>query len=351
MKKALFVVQGLLLSLLVLPVFSQDRSDEIIRVETSLVNIPVIVSDRQNRYVPGLTAANFKVYQDGAEQKIEVFNNEDAPMNIVLVLDTSLSTESVLGKIKKAAREFVKVLDAGDRAMIASIDNNFEVLSELTSDKKQLDRAIKNAEIGNRVGTVIYDGLHEVIFGKLKNIKGRKAVIFLTDGMDFGSYMTERELLEELAESDTVIYPVFYETAGQRPPAPQRQPPFPGRGGVFGRGGVPGGRGGMGRGRGIPGRGGNRPRSGRPNADRMNERAREFLQKLAGNTGGRLFQQETDDLSDIFKQIADEMKRQYLIGYYPPEGSPAGTVHSIRVEVDRPNSVVRSKTSYRSVAK
>jgi VWFA-related protein len=345
MKKACFVFLGLLLPFFILSVFAQDKPDEVIRVDTALVNIPVIVSDRQNRYIPGLTAADFKVFQDGAQQTIEVFNNEEAPMSIVLALDTSRSTEVVLEQIKKAARKFVKILDAGDRAMIVSIDNNFEVLSDLTSDKKLLDRAIKDAQIGERVGTVIYDGLHEAIFRSLKNVKGRKAIIFLTDGMDFGSYLTERELLEELAESDTVIYPVFYKTAGQRRMNRTPQFPFPGRGGVFGR------RGGMGRGRGIPGRGGNGPGGRRPNVDQMNERALEFLQKLADNTGGWLFQQEVDDLSDVFKQIADEMKRQYLIGYYPPEGSLAGTIHSIRVQVDRPDTVVRSKTSYRSTIK
>jgi Ca-activated chloride channel homolog len=164
MKKAHSVFLGLLLCLLMLPLFAQEKPDEVIRVNTALVNIPVIVSDRQNRYIPGLSASQFKVFQDGIEQKIEVFNNEEAPMNIVLALDTSRSTEIVLGKIKKAAREFVKILDAGDRAMVVSIDNNFEVLSEMTSDKKVLDRAIKDAQIGERVGTVIYDGLHEVKF-------------------------------------------------------------------------------------------------------------------------------------------------------------------------------------------
>jgi VWFA-related protein len=341
-----------------LPVYAQDKTEEIIKIDTSLVNIPVIVSDRQNRYIPGLTARDFRVFQDNNEQKIEVFTNEEAPMNIVLALDTSRSTELVLNKIKKAAKQFVKVLAPGDRAMIVTFDNDIQVLSPLTADKKVLEKAVKNAEIGEQFGTLIYDAVYDVINKTLKPVKGRKAIILLTDGKDFGSYTTRADLLAELDESDTVIYPVFYETENFRARPVRDRFPFPGpRGGNGrrGRGGMgwPGGGngGGIGRpggprrgggGRGIPG-GGNRP-----DVEKQNEQASEFLQELADKTSGRFFQEKIADLPDVFRQIADEMKRQYLIGYYPGEEPAAGTVHRIKVQVERPNTVVRSKTTYRT---
>lgn len=329
------------------PIRAQDKADEVIKIDTALVNIPVIVSDRQNRYIPGLTIADFKVFQDDSEQKIDIFNNEEAPMSIVLALDTSRSTELVLDKIKKAAKQFVKILDPADRAMIVTFDNDIEVLSPLTNDRKALEKAIKSAEIGDRLGTLVYDAVYEVINSRLKAVSGRKAIILLTDGKDFGSYITRRELLDELDESDTVIYPVFYETENFRARPVRDRFPFPGRRGRGGMGwprgggGWPGGqrRGG---GRGGPG-GGNRP-----DTQRQNEMASEFLQELADTTSGRFFQEKVADLPDVFRQIADEMKRQYLIGYYPGEQPGAGTVHTIKVEVERPNTVVRSKKTYRT---
>jgi len=238
------------------------------------------------------------------------------------------------------------------------------VLSEMTADKKILQEAIKNAEIGDSAGTVIYDALDDLINKKLKSVKGRKAIILLTDGKDHGSYMTKRELLTDLNESDTVIYPVFYETM-DGPFRQQRQdarPRFPGRGGMggMGRGGGMGGRGGgMGRPGGGMGRGGggrdpgNRPPGGRnrPNAERENQNALEFLQQVADSTSGRLFQEKIADLPKVFRQIADELKRQYLVGFYPPEDTAAGMVHKIKVQVARPNSVIRAKTTYTSHAR
>lgn len=342
-----------LLSILFLYVFAtaQSTADEVIRVDTALVSIPVIVSDRENRYIPGLTVADFKVFQDGVDQKIEVFTNEEAPMNIVVALDTSLSTIGVLKEIKKAAKDFIKVLTPGDRAMIVSVDNNFEVLSDLTADKRILQKAIKDAEIGDRAGTVIYDALFELINKQLRNVKGRKAIILLTDGKDHGSYITKRELLAELNESDTVIYPVFYETMEllQRRRRQDARSRFPGRGGIGGMG-----RGGGGMGRPGGGRGpGNAPPGGRnrPNIERENEYALEFLQQVADSTSGRLFQEKIADLSDVFRQIADELKRQYLVGFYPPENITPGTVHKIKVQVTRPGSVIRAKTTYTSQPK
>lgn len=367
MKNLFFAFASLMfLGVCVCMLSAQDKQDDVVRIDTSLVNIPVIVSDRENRYIPGLTANDFKAFQDDVEQKIEIFDNEEAPMTIVLALDTSLSTAGVLDKIKKAAKEFIRVLGPDDRAMVVSFDNDVEFLSDLTSDKKVLEKSVKAAKIGDGLGTVIYDGLHAIITRKLKPIKGRKAIILLTDGKDHGSYLSKRELLDELAESDTVIYPVFYETKDMPLRRGGRQMPFPfpdrggmGRpGGGMGRGGgMERPRGGMGRPGGGGGRGGGYPGGGfpggrnRPNVEQENKEAADFLQETADATSGRFFKEKIADLPGVFQQIADEMKRQYLIGFYPPEGSPEGALHKIKVQVSRPNTVVRCKTTYRSASR
>ncbi len=366
MKSRRWVSSFLFLSILSTSLFAQEKPDDVIKVDTALVNIPAIVSDRNNRYIPGLTVANFRVFQDGAEQKIEVFNNEKGPMSIVLALDTSRSTERVLGKIKKAAREFIKDLDADDRAMIVTFDYQVNVLNQLTSDKKELDRAIKEVRVGEFVGTVLNDAVYNAIRRSLKDVKGRKAVILLTDGKDHGSTYKQDELIDRLKESDTVVYPIFYDTGGLIRQAFNRNQNargggmgrFPGGGGRggLGRGGMgrfPGGGGNFPAGGNRPGGGGNAPAGGRnrPNAEISNEAAINFLEELAEITGGRFFKEQKDDLNDAFLQIADEMKRQYLVAFYPGTDSAAGTVHRVKVTVDRPDTVVRTKGSYRTQSK
>ncbi len=337
-------------------IFAQVKTDDVIKVDTAVVNIPVIVSDRDNRFIPGLNVGNFRVFQDGTEQKIEAFDSETAPMNIVLALDTSRSTYGVLGKIKKAAREFIKDLDADDRAMIVTFDYQVNVLSPLTSDKRALDKAIKEAKVGEIVGTLLNDAVYGAIRNTLRNIKGRKAIVLLTDGKDFGSGYSRNTLIDQLNESDTVIYPIYYETGNQRIRFPRNPNNNRGMGrfpGGMGRGGL--GRGGMGRfpGGNFPGRGRDRPPVviDRPNVERQNQAAIQFLEHLAEMTGGRMFDAKKGDLKSAFQQIADEMKRQYLLAFYPAGESPTGTYHKIRVQVDRPGSVVRTKGGYTTAAK
>src|SRR5436190_21249632 len=98
-----------------LAIKAQDKRDEeVIKVDTNLVTVPVIVSDRQNRYISGLKAENFTVFKDGEKQNIEYFVSEESPINVAILLDTSRSTEMVLDKIQDAALEFVKQLKPND---------------------------------------------------------------------------------------------------------------------------------------------------------------------------------------------------------------------------------------------
>lgn len=335
---------GVLISLLLLSgvvLNAQNKEDEVIKVNTALVNIPVIVSDRQGRNIAGLQTQNFTVFEDGKQQKIEYFASQESPISVALLLDTSRSTQEVLGKIKKAAKGFVKQLQPSDRCLIVSFDNDVEILSELTSDHKTLEKAIKNAEIGERFGTVMQDAVYNVVNKQLAKVKGRKAIIMLTDGKDFGSNTTKSDLLYRLEESDTLIYSVFYNTGniprrfgnnriqfpnrrnrtgGPRP----RQNPFPD----------------------------NFPRPNIENARQRNQKANEeaiaFLEQMANATAGRLYQKDVTDLDETFKLIADELRKQYLIGYYPEISEAKKTTHHIKVRVDKTDAVVRAKNSYRS---
>src|SRR3954449_10954030 len=96
----------------------QSTPDDVIKVKTTLVSVPVIVSDRDGRYIPGLTSADFSIYLDGAEQKADFFAATEEPLIVALLIDTSHSTEPVLGDIKDSAKAFVKLLNPNDRATI-----------------------------------------------------------------------------------------------------------------------------------------------------------------------------------------------------------------------------------------
>ena len=242
--------------------------------------------------------------------------------------------------------------------MIVSFDHDTVALCELTSDRKTLERAIGDAQIGERFGTKLRDAVNAVMKEEFITVKGRKAIVLLTDGKDHGSEAGEQTLMESAAEADTLIYSVFYRSL---PPwlDSDRQSPR-GRRGRTGR--WPEGRPWMGRRDGIftpaplfpdppqrPDRDGRRQRrAGR--IEERNEEAMDFLRRLSEVSAGRYFSSEVSDLKQTFGQIVEELRHQYRIGFYPPD-HPAGGIHNIKVEVRTEAAghdvVVRSRRSYR----
>ena len=316
-------------------VLAQDpNTAETIRIDTRLVSVPVIVSDRNGRYVPNLTAADFTVLQDGVPQQIEFFGAVEEPLTIALLIDTSHSTRPVLDDIKDSARSFIKLLTPKDRAMVVAFDYGVHVLSPLTSDQEQLKKAIKTAEIPDMFGTMLRDAAFQTIDRSFAGIKGRKAVIILTDGKDVGSRISSPELLYALQETDTLIYTVMFKTgvgqAGMRPMQ------FPG-GVISRRFPLP------------PIRRDNPRRNDR--AGRVNEAAEDFLQQMSDVSAGRFFSSKDGKLKNTFASIVEELRFQYRLGFYPPEETGEKTLHEIRVKVARTETVVRSRGSYRIQSK
>ncbi len=317
-----------------------SASDEIIRVNTTLVSVPVIVSDRQGRYVPNLKAEDFTIYQDGVKQNIEFFAATDEPLNVALLIDTSHSTRDVLDDIKDAALDFIKLLQPQDKVSVVSFDYEPHVLIPLTSDRSRLKNAIKDAEIGEYAGTTLRDAVFDVVNQSFANVKGRKAIILLTDGKDAGSQTPDSDLFYSLQESDSMIYTVFYQT-GRR--FNQDRFDFPRRRGGMRRGGIfrkqfpP-----------FPREGGSGDVSQRrERVMRKNEEAQEFLQKLSNETAGRFYQSEVTNLRKTFGLIVEELRYQYRLGFYPVDEKTDGTVRALKVKIARPDTVVRARGSYR----
>jgi hypothetical protein len=336
----------------------KQDSDQILKIDTTLVSVPVIVSDRQGRYVAGLKASDFTLYEDRVKQSIVFFADTEEPINVALLLDTSKSTARALDDIKKTAKDFIKQLRRQDQAMVVSFDHETVALCELTSDHKTLERAIDGAHIGERFGTKLRDAVDAVMKEEFRTVKGRKAVVLLTDGKDHGSEVAEQTLMDSAAEADTLIYSVFYRSLpswldrDRRSPRgrwgrpdrwPDRRPWVDRRDGIFTpatRSPDPPQR---------PDRDGRRQRrAGR--IEERDEEAMDFLRRLSEVSAGRYFDSEVSDLKQTFGQIVEELRHQYRLGFYPPD-HPADSIHNIKVEVGikaaGADVVVRSRRNYR----
>lgn len=310
-------------------------TDETIKIETRLVSVPTVVSDRNGRYIPHLQQSDFKVFQDGIEQKIEFFAAAEEPINVALLIDTSQSTRSVLDDIKDSARSFLKLLSPSDRAMIVSFDFDTHILCQLTSDQETLKRAIKQAEIPERglIGTTMRDAVYKTVSGAFRGLTGRKAIILLTDGKDVDSRIGRHELLYRLEESDTMIYSIMFKTQErmQRPMFDRGR-----RGGIF-----------AGR---MPPMRRDDPRDDwlRERLERLNNNAEAFLQELSDTTAGRFAASKDGKLKNLFASIVDELRYQYRLGFYPPDESASRPFHELKVKVSRPETVVRARNGYRA---
>ena len=337
----------------------EDVDDgDVVRVNTTLVSIPVTVMDRNGRFIPNLRQQDFRVYEDGVEQQVAYFASVEKPFTVALVIDTSASTRFRLDEIQDAAFAFVNQLRPDDRVIVVSFDEEIRVLTQATNDRGRLREAIGRVRTGG--GTKLYDAMDLVINRLLSREQGRKAIVLFTDGVDTtstrASYQSNVRDAEEL---DALIYPVQYDTSRDvmgpgggggggypYPPTRRRMPRSSGDiwvdilGGILGGGG----RGGGGR-RGPVIIGGGGGTNGSSPEDYR--RANSYLQELAYKTGARVHRADTTrDLSQSFALIAEELRRQYSIGYYPKNVAQAGQRRQLRVRVNRPDLVVRARDSY-----
>ncbi|HVF55790.1 MAG TPA: VWA domain-containing protein [Pyrinomonadaceae bacterium] len=316
--------------------------DEVVRVETTLVMIPVSITDRDGRYIPDLRKEDFRIFEDGDEQQVAFFAAVEKPFTVVLMLDTSASIWSKLGRIRDAATAFVAQLRPDDQVMVISFARGTTVHCEPTTDRKKIISAIKG--VGRGMSTHLYDALETVMTKRVKPITGRKAIVLFTDGVDASSHKATYESTAQIAEElDAIIYPIRYDTydpdkdnggspapttSRRRLPSILRRIPLPLPGGVTIGGGGSGGSNGSSRG--------------------DYARGERYLHDLADLTGGRFYEASRDlrDLDRAFSHIAEELRRQYSLGYYPRQPGRTGERRRVRVRVNRPDLAVRSRDSY-----
>lgn len=210
-----FIFALLFLMVLLLPIRLHAKvtePDKKQKTNKVLVSVPVSVSDREGHYIAGLKKEDFTLYQDGVEQKITFFATYDEPLNIALLLDTSVSTKDTLEKIKDAAKDFIELLNPNDQCLIATFDSQVNVLNSFTSNQQTLKTSLDKAQTATQDGTVIYRAVEEIAQKSFNSVQGRKVIVLLSDGKDLGSSITKDALLSLLEESDVLIYTVFYKT-------------------------------------------------------------------------------------------------------------------------------------------
>ena len=310
---------------------------EVIRVDTNLVTVPVSVFDRQGNAITDLRREDFRIFENGVEQEVAYFEPTEKPFTVALLLDTSASTRFRMRDIQEAAIAFARQLQPQDRVLVVTFNDQVMLLTEATSDQRLISDVISiNARTGD--STRLYDAVHLVIEERLNKIKGRKAIVLFTDGVDTSSFMADyKSTVREAEELDALIYPIKYDTFQDLDSATlgsitvmtsRRGWPFPGGSGssVY-----------------------RLPSVAMPGFSREDyERAGRYLNTLADKTGGRLY--SADDprqLAQAFSQIAEELRRQYSLGYYPKTQTGGGDERrQIRVRVRRPDLGVRARDGY-----
>ncbi len=302
------------------------NDDDIIRIETDLVIIPVQISSASGKPVSDITKDEFKIFENGVEQEIAYFSNQDQPFTVALVLDMSYSSVFKLQEIQNAALAFIRQLRADDRVMVVSFDEKARVLCEPTNDRKVLRLAVEAARIAS--GTSLYTALDLVLNEKFGKIEGRKAIVLLSDGVDTSSQnITFSDVLQRAAQSDVLIYPLQYDTYDdvQKSRKENSQVFYDdnGRAHIVQMPKIKGER------------------------EEDYEAARGFLNDISKETGGRTYRvSSTTNLNRAFANIADELRKIYSLGYYPSRERKIGVRYALNVRVYRPNLKIRAKESY-----
>lgn len=385
-------------------VTGRGQNQEVLKIDTALVTFPVIVSDRNDVYIPDLQKTDFQIFEDGVAQELAFFAAIKEPFHVVLMIDTSGSTKEKLSQIQKASAAFIDQLQTADRVKIISFDDEVHEWGDFTNDRKVLKNTIEDMQPGK--GTRLYDAVR-LSLANLARIKGRKAIVIFTDGVDYRSFDARYDTtIKTLEESGVIVYPIRYDTradteamvrqqqsAGgtvvwseiiKAPPIGATPPTVPGETRVpsIGRGPViqpppmrrdrypddrypdnryPDGRlpdGNSGPIRSdrfpdanVPANGGTR--RGRDDStgmmlDNLYKTADSYLNDLALKSGGKL--ERADDLYSLptaFANIAAQLRNQYSLGYYPSNQMRTGKYRKVQVKVSRKDAVVRARPGYR----
>ena len=257
-----------------------------IRVDTTLILVPVSVNDPLNRPVSGLEKENFRIFEDKIEQPITQFAMDDEPVAVGLVFDTSGSMGDKLQRSRLAASAFFRLANPEDEFFLVEFDNAPSLRVPLTSDTGTIENQLTFSRSHGSTALLdaIYLALHEMKHSK----KNKKALLIISDGGDNHSRYSEKEVTNIVKESDVLIYSI----------------------GVFGGGGT---------------------------AEEVGGPA--LLTKISEQTGGRMFEANPVELPDMARKIGIELRNRYILGYSPQNQARDGKYHRIVVKMVPPRGL------------
>jgi VWFA-related protein len=343
------------------PTAPPDQGAFKFRTGVELINVNATVTDQSGRFVSGLAREDFRVFDDEALQTVTHFSAERVPVSLGIVLDTSgsMDGEKIVAAREALARFLSQLLDADDEVFLIRFDNVPQLLQGWTRDKRIVTEEVQR--IQPRGGTALYDAVADAVQMAQQGHNRKKAVVIISDGNDTSSRTDIFAVKQLIRETEVLVYAIGVDTTGMTTPVRRDLPPgFAAHPGSFQRGQpprpipmpfpIPGGRrpptqpppppppagptGGSG------GQGGSHWRG---NDDRVNVAA---LRDITDDSGGRTeIIRNARDLDPATAGIADELSRQYYLGY-SPQGPRDGRWHAIRVEVRNPSYHVRARRGY-----
>ena len=265
------------------------RSD--IRIDTTLVLIPVTVTDPLNRFVTGLEKDNFRVFEDKTEQQIVQFSSEDAPISVGVVFDCSGSMGNKLEKSRQAVAQFFKTANPEDEFFLVEFSDRAELAIKFTTSLEEIQNKLTFTQ--SRGKTALLDAVYLALHQMKKAKNARKAVLIISDGGDNNSRYTETEIKNLVREADVQIYAIgIFEPAATR---------------------------------------------GRT-AEELSGPS--LLSEIAEQTGGRHFPVENlNELPNIAEKIGIELRNQYIIGYSPKNLERNGKYRHIQVKLVQPRGL------------
>jgi Ca-activated chloride channel family protein len=270
-----------------------------LRVDTTLVQIPVAVTDSLNRFVLGLQKEDFHLFEDTVEQTVAHFSGEDAPLSVGLVFDESGSMDYKLRTSQAAVSQFLKTLNADDEAFLVEFSDTAKLSVEFTAKTAEIQDALKNAKPGGL--TAMLDGINLALHEMKKAKNSRKAIVIVSDGGDNHSQYTASQIESLVREADVQIYAM----------------------GVF-EPSLPLGL----------------------SAEEVS--GPKLLSEISTQTGGRAFSAAlTSDLPSVAARIAVELRNQYVLGYYPKNQTRDGKYRHVEVKLAQPKGVSALKAHWR----
>ena len=293
----------------VIPKAAPKAAAPVVRVDSSLVLIPVHVTTSGGAFVTGLKKEDFELFEDGVRQTITHFSQDDAPVSAGVLLDVSGSVAGIIGTEKAAAaRFFDEVLRPGDQALLVGFASLIAVWQELTPSKERLQRALERAgpldlpagspEARPRGATLLYDTITLVAAQRLRSLPGRKTIILITGGQDNGSIADIAKAVQAALGADAVVYGIHYQ---------DQHFPYSGGNGMS------------------------------------------ALERLSEPTGGRTFRVSGKmPLGMVFDEIGEGMRNQYGLGFRPPADGKEGQFHKLEVKSTMAGVKVQARSGYYS---